>query len=113
MGRPSALAASGLAVAAFHKGAILAVACTYFLGSAYEDIAVVTTPDHRRRHLALACVTRLRADIAARGRTASWACSRDNRPSRLPAWTAGFRLEYEYVHHAAGLPAAPRERRAA
>ncbi|MET7802597.1 hypothetical protein ABZS78_39705, partial [Streptomyces decoyicus] len=31
-------------------------------------------------------------DIAARGHTPSWTCSRDNRPSRLLAWTAGFRL---------------------
>ncbi|MFI5525753.1 hypothetical protein [Streptomyces platensis] len=32
-------------------------------------------------------------------------CSRDNRPSRLVAWTAGFRLEHEYVHYLTGQPA--------
>ncbi|WP_406365539.1 GNAT family N-acetyltransferase [Streptomyces sp. NBC_01546] len=72
------------------------------LGSAYEDIAVVTLPDRRRERLALACVAGLTADIQARGHTASWCCSRDNRPSRLLAWTAGFRLTREYLHHATG-----------
>lgn len=101
-GDPAGLAASGHAWGAFHKGRLLAVACTYFLGSRYEDIAVVTGPDHRRQQLALSCVVALCADIEARGRTASWTCSRYNRPSRLLAWTAGFRLEREYVHHATG-----------
>ncbi|MFD4945149.1 GNAT family N-acetyltransferase [Streptomyces sp. NPDC058239] len=54
----------------------------------------------RRRYLAHACVAGLCADIAARGRIASWSCSRGNRPSRLLAWTSGFRLEREYVHYA-------------
>ncbi|MGW7328160.1 GNAT family N-acetyltransferase [Streptomyces sp. NPDC054840] len=101
-GGPAKLAASGHAWAAFTKGRILSVACTYLLGSAYEDIAVVTLPDRRRENLALACVAGLTADIAARGHTASWCCSRDNRPSRLLAWTAGFRLAHEYVHHVTG-----------
>ncbi|WP_323186924.1 GNAT family N-acetyltransferase [Streptomyces sp. NBC_00365] len=61
-------------------------------------------PEQRREHLATACVTALCTDIAARGHTASWSCSRDNRPSRLLAWTAGFRLEREYVHYVAGSP---------
>jgi hypothetical protein len=104
-GEPSRLAASGAGWAAFHKNRILAVACTYFRGSRYEDIACATVPDHRRRQLALACVAGLTADIASRGRIASWSCSRDNRPSRLLAWTAGFRLEYEYVHYTTGAPA--------
>lgn len=101
-GGPFRLAASGHAWAAFARGRILSVACTYFLGSAYEDIAVVTVPDRRREHLSLACLAGLTADVRARGRTASWCCSRDNRPSRLLAWTAGFRLTREYVHHATG-----------
>ncbi|MFG2628144.1 GNAT family N-acetyltransferase [Streptomyces sp. NPDC048473] len=105
---PSGLAASGLGRAAFHKDRILAVACTYFLGSAYEDIACFTVPEHRRRHLAHACVADLCADIAARGRTPSWSCSRGNRPSRLLAWTSGFRLEREYVHYATREPTVSR-----
>ncbi|MFB6581231.1 hypothetical protein ACFCYC_28165 [Streptomyces sp. NPDC056402] len=39
-GGPAGLAASGHAWAAFAEGRIRSVACTYFLGSAYEDIAV-------------------------------------------------------------------------
>ncbi|MBT2510796.1 GNAT family N-acetyltransferase [Streptomyces sp. ISL-98] len=109
-GGPTGLAASGLGWAAFHKGRVLALACTRFLGSAYEDIACVTTADHRRRRLALACVAALCADITERGRTASWSCSRDNRPSRLLAWTAGFRLESEYIHYATGKSASQRMR---
>ncbi|MCX4457983.1 GNAT family N-acetyltransferase [Streptomyces sp. NBC_01340] len=104
-GGPTALAASGLGWAAFHKDRVLAIACAYFLSSTYEDIACVTVPEHRRERLAVACVTALCTDIAARGHTPSWSCSSDNRPSRLLAWTAGFRLEREYVHYAAGSPA--------
>ncbi|WP_369147872.1 GNAT family N-acetyltransferase [Streptomyces sp. R44] len=99
---PAALAASGAAWAAFRRGRVLAVASTRFLGSRYEDVACATAPDERRQHLALACVTGLTTDIAARSHRASWSCSRDNRPSRLLAWTAGFRLTREYVHHIAG-----------
>ncbi|MFC9590606.1 GNAT family N-acetyltransferase [Streptomyces sp. NPDC056944] len=99
---PAALAASGLGWIATRRGGVLAVACSRFLGSRYEDVACATAPDERGRHLALACVARLTADIAARGHRAGWSCSRDNRPSRLLAWTAGFRLTHEHVHHVAG-----------
>ncbi|MFE5713970.1 GNAT family N-acetyltransferase [Streptomyces sp. NPDC056501] len=99
---PAALAASGLGWVAVRKGRALAVACSRYLGHRYEDVACATAPDERRQHLALACVAGLTADIAARGHRASWSCSRGNRPSRLLAWTAGFRLSREYVHHVAG-----------
>ncbi|MFD9818926.1 GNAT family N-acetyltransferase [Streptomyces violascens] len=105
-GGPGRLARSGHAWGAFHRDRLLAVACTYFLGSRFEDIAVVTVPERRREQLALSCVVALCADVEARGRTASWTCSRYNGPSRLLAWTAGFRLEREYVHYATGTPAA-------
>ncbi|QHC24571.1 GNAT family N-acetyltransferase [Streptomyces sp. GS7] len=106
-GGSAGLAASGHGWAAFAKDRVLAMACTYFRGSAYEDIACLTVPEHRRQRLALACVAALCQDIAARGHTPSWTCSRDNRPSRLLAWTAGFRLEHEYVHYRTGRPARP------
>ncbi|WP_405573392.1 GNAT family N-acetyltransferase [Streptomyces phaeochromogenes] len=100
------LASSGHGwTAANRTGQLLAIACTYFRGTRYEDIAVFTTPDQRRHRLALACVTALTADITARGHTPSWNCSTLNRASRLLAWTAGFRLVREYIHHAAGNPA--------
>ncbi|MFD5327319.1 GNAT family N-acetyltransferase [Streptomyces sp. NPDC127092] len=101
-GGPAGLAASGLGWAAFRKGRVLAVACTRFTGSRYEDVACATDPSERRQPLALACVQGLTDDISARGRIATWSCSRDNRASRLLAWTAGFRLIREYVHHTTG-----------
>ncbi|KOG33762.1 MULTISPECIES: GNAT family N-acetyltransferase [Streptomyces] len=101
-GGAEGLARSGHGWAAFRKGRVLAVACARFTGSRYEDVACATDPGERRRHLALACVTGLTADVAARGRTATWSCSRENRASRLLAWTAGFRLHREYVHHTTG-----------
>ncbi|MFD0352231.1 GNAT family N-acetyltransferase [Streptomyces sp. NPDC127110] len=112
-GGPEQLASSGHCWGAFHRGRALSLACTYFLGSRYEDIAALADPGHRRQHLALACVTALCQDIAARGRTPSWTCSRDNRPSRLLAWSAGFRLAREYVHYATGPARSPEFRRAA
>ncbi|MEV7279322.1 GNAT family N-acetyltransferase [Streptomyces sp. NPDC093111] len=104
-GGPEGLARSGHGWAAFRKDRVLAVACSRFAGSRYEDVACATDPGERRQHLALACVAGLSGDIAARGRTATWSCSRENRASRLLAWTAGFRLLREYVHHTTG-PAA-------
>ncbi|MER5760594.1 GNAT family N-acetyltransferase [Streptomyces sp. NPDC002082] len=96
------MACSGYAGAAIQSGRIVAVACTYFLGTAYEDVACVTVP--RLQHLALDCVNALCSDIAARGHTPSWTCSAGNRPGRLLAWTAGFRPEREYAHYAVGAP---------
>ncbi|MFD0369835.1 hypothetical protein [Streptomyces sp. NPDC127114] len=40
--------------------------------------------------------------LAARGRAATWSCSPDDRAGRLLAWTSGFRLVREYVHHTTG-----------
>ncbi|MFF1359809.1 GNAT family N-acetyltransferase [Streptomyces sp. NPDC058297] len=105
-GGAAGLATSGHGWAAVDRGGqVLAIACTYFRGTRYEDVAVFTTPDHRRHRLALACVTALVPDITGRGHTPSWNCSVLNRASRLLAWTAGFRLVREYVHYAVGSPA--------
>ncbi|MFD3376724.1 MULTISPECIES: GNAT family N-acetyltransferase [unclassified Streptomyces] len=106
-GDPLGLAASGHGWAAMdRKGQVLAIACTYFRGTRYEDVAVFTDPGHRRHRLALACVTALAADIAARGHIPSWNCSVQNRAGRLLAWNAGFRLVREYVHYGVGSPVA-------
>ncbi|MET9610027.1 GNAT family N-acetyltransferase [Streptomyces sp. NPDC006512] len=101
-GGPHGLAGSGAAWGALRRGRLLAVACTYVLGSRYEDVAVHAEPGHRAEDLALACVSALCGDIAARGRTPSWSCSRHDRTGRLLAWQAGFRLQQEYVHYATG-----------
>ncbi|WP_230195805.1 GNAT family N-acetyltransferase [Streptomyces coriariae] len=106
-GGPQRLAASGHGWAAVGRsGRVLAVACTYFRGARHEDVAVYTVPGRRRHHLALACVASLCADITARGHIPSWNCSLHDRASRLLAWTAGFRLDREYVHYAVGGPVA-------
>ncbi|MGH4035765.1 GNAT family N-acetyltransferase [Actinomycetota bacterium Odt1-20B] len=111
-GGPLGLAASGHGWAATRRdGSILALACTYFRGAGHEDVAVFTAPEHRRHRLALACVNALTEDIARRGHVASWDCSTLNRPSRLLAWHAGFRLVREYVRYAAGSPRATLTRR--
>ncbi|MCX5206189.1 GNAT family N-acetyltransferase [Streptomyces sp. NBC_00237] len=97
------LCASGRGWAAVDRdGTVLTVACSYFGGKRYEDVAALTTPDYRRHRLALACVTAVCADIRTRGRTPAWNCSTLNKPSRLLAWSAGFRLVHEYVHYATG-----------
>ncbi|MFC9942568.1 GNAT family N-acetyltransferase [Streptomyces pratensis] len=105
-GGPAGLAASGYGWAAIRRGRILAVACTYFRGSAYEHVACAMVSGRRWEHLAHACLTGLCEDIDARGRTATLSCSRDDRPGRLLAWTAGFRLQREYVTYATGRPTA-------
>ncbi|MET9464674.1 hypothetical protein ABZY44_07575 [Streptomyces sp. NPDC006544] len=43
-GDPEQLAASALGWGAFHRGRVLSVACTYFLGSGYEDVAALADP---------------------------------------------------------------------
>ncbi|WTW98476.1 GNAT family N-acetyltransferase [Streptomycetaceae bacterium NBC_01309] len=106
-GGPTGLAASGRAWGAVKDGCLLSVACTAFEGTAYEDIAAVTLPDHRGQGLALACVAALDADVAARGRLATWTCARDNEAARRLAQAAGFRLEREYVEYKAGAARTP------
>ncbi|CAM5320086.1 GNAT family N-acetyltransferase [Streptomyces abikoensis] len=105
-GGPVGLAASGHGWGAFRDGRLLSLACTYFAGSRYEDIAVATLPAARGRGLASACVRALCADITVRGRTPSWSCSRDNHPSRHLAAKSGFQLIHAYVHYALGAPVA-------
>ncbi|MFC5143475.1 GNAT family N-acetyltransferase [Streptomyces aureoversilis] len=103
-GGPAGLAASGHGWGVFRDSCLLSLACTFFAGSRYEDIAVATLPAARGRGLASACVRALCADVTARGRIPSWSCSRDNHPSRHLAVKSGFRLIHTYVHYALGAP---------
>lgn len=103
-GGAAQLAESGRAWGAFRGGRLVSVACTYFEGTAYEDITAATLPEHRGQGLASACVSALGAEVAARGRTATWTCSHDNHAARRLARTAGFRLAREYVEYKLGPP---------
>lgn len=105
-GGPAGLAASGHGWGAFRNGCLLSLACTFFAGGRYEDIAVATLPAERGQGLATACVRALCADITARGRIPSWTCSRDNHPSRHLAAKSGFQPIHTYVHYALGAPLA-------
>jgi GNAT superfamily N-acetyltransferase len=90
---PEGLAASGLAWGAFVKGRLAAVACPFFQGEIFEDIGVVTEPEHRRQGLSSACAGALCADIWARGRRPSWSTSPDNLASLRVAEKLGFVLD--------------------
>ncbi|MFF7726808.1 GNAT family N-acetyltransferase [Streptomyces sp. NPDC008001] len=105
-GGADGLTASGRAWGAFRDRRLLSLACTFFAGSRYEDIAVSTLPAERGRGLATACVRALCTDITARGRSPSWSCSRDNHPSRHLAAKTGFQLVHTYVHYVLGAPVA-------
>jgi RimJ/RimL family protein N-acetyltransferase len=89
-GGPAPLAAAGVAWAAFACGAPIAVAVPFYIGNHYEDIGVVTAPEHRRQGLSRSCAAAVIADIRARGHTPTWTTSPDNISSLAVAQTLGF-----------------------
>src|SRR5262245_40848480 len=103
-GGPAGLAASGTGWGAFTGERLVSVACPFFIGSAYEDIGVVTEEGARGLGLSPACAAAVCDDIRARGRTPTWTTSPDNVPSLRIAEKLGF------VHHrddwllVAGMP---------
>lgn len=74
-------------------GQVAALAVPFYLGRTYEDIGVVTEPDHRRRGLSAACAGALIADIRARGHVPTWSTSPDN------AGSLGVAAHLGFVHH--------------
>jgi GNAT superfamily N-acetyltransferase len=89
-GGPAGLAASGCAWGAFVADQLASVACTFFLGTTYEEIGVVTEPPFRGAGLSPACVAALCRDITDRGHQPSWTTSPDNRASIRVAEKLGF-----------------------
>ena len=92
-GGPAGLAAGGHAWGAFVAGRLAAVACSFFVGDAYEDLGVVTVRAHRRRGLSTACAAALCADVRGRGRLPSWTTAVENEASIRVADKLGFVLQ--------------------
>ncbi|MGH8929158.1 MAG: GNAT family N-acetyltransferase [Egibacteraceae bacterium] len=103
-GSPSALAASGYAWGAFVGGRLASIACTFFVGSAYEDIGVVTEAGFRGQGLSVACAGGLCRDIQRRGRQPSWTTSPDNVASERVASKLGFARSRTDVLYVTGIP---------
>jgi len=102
-GGPAGLAASGHAWGAFILGRLASVACTFFRGSRYEDIGVVTAENLRRRSLSTMCSTALCVDILARGRRPCWSTTADNFASRRVAEKSGFRWSWDGKLYVVGV----------
>lgn len=92
-GSPTGLATSGYAWGAFAEGCLVSVACTFFVGQAYEDIGVVTEPEWRGWGLSVACAGALCEDIQARGRRPSWSTAPENTASVRVAEKLGFAVQ--------------------
>lgn len=92
-GGPGGLASSGHAWGAFVDGRLVAMASSFFVGERFEDIGVITEPEHRGRGLSVACAGALCEDILARGRRPTWGTSPDNTASLRVAEKLGFVLE--------------------
>jgi GNAT superfamily N-acetyltransferase len=85
-------------------GRVAAIAVPFYVGGTYEDIGVVTEPDHRRRGLSTACTSALIADIRARGHVPTWSTSPDNVGSRGVAAGLGFVHDRDDVLYALRTP---------
>jgi GNAT superfamily N-acetyltransferase len=99
-----ALAASGYAWAAFDAGAAVSVACVFFLGRRYADIAVVTEPASRGRGFSTACAAAVAGQIRADGRRPTWTTSPDNAASLGVAARLGFVHARDDVLYAVRTP---------
>lgn len=102
-GGAAGLAASGYGWGAFVEGTLASVACTFFLGSEYEEIGAATHPAFQRLGLSTACTLALCSDIWGRGHRPSWTTSRDNSASQRVAEKAGFRHERDDRLYVVGI----------
>lgn len=97
------LAASGFAWGAFVDGQLASVACTFFLGEAYEEIGVATEPEFQGMGLSTACAEALCRDIWARGHQPSWTTSPDNLASKRVAEKLEFTMQRNDVLYVVGI----------
>jgi RimJ/RimL family protein N-acetyltransferase len=109
-GGPAGLARSGYAWGAFVQGQLAAVACSFFVGSQFEEIGVITESAYRGQGLSVACAAALCQDVQQRGRQASWSTSPDNRASIRVAEKLGFRFARDHRLYVCGIaiPTPPR-----
>ncbi|MHA6781391.1 GNAT family N-acetyltransferase [Pseudonocardia saturnea] len=103
-GGADGLAAAGVARAVVVDGRAVSVAVPFYVGTAHEDIGVVTDPAHRLRGLSTACAAALVLDVRGRGRTPSWTTSPDNAASLGVAARLGFVHDRDDVLHAVRVP---------
>ena len=103
-GGPAGLAASGHAWAAFADHEVVSVAASFLVSERYEDLGVVTDPDHRGRGLATACTAALAGDVRRRGRQPTWTTSPDNAGSRGVAGELGFEPVRDDVLYVVNAP---------
>jgi len=89
-GGPAGFAASRTAWGAFDAGRLVAVAAPFLLGELFEDLGVVTHPEHLRQGLSRSCAAAVVTDIRARGHTPTWTTSPDNAGSLAVADRLGF-----------------------
>ncbi len=104
---PEGLAGSGFAFGAFAQRRLVSVATPFHMGERFEDIGVVTEAEFRRRGLVAACVARVVADMAERGRSPSWSTTPDNAGSLAVAARFGAHEPREAVLYMVGWGAAP------
>jgi GNAT superfamily N-acetyltransferase len=103
-GGAAGLAGSRSAWGAFDGARLAAVACPFFVGSAYVDLGVVTEEDARGQGLSTACAAAVCDDVRARGLTPSWTTSPDNAASLRGAEKLGFALHHRDRLLAVGVP---------
>ena len=103
-GGAAGLLAGRMARGVIVDGRVAALAVPFYIGTSYEDIGVVTEPEHRRRGLSTACAAALVADIRARGRVPSWTTSTDNVGSLGVAARLGFRHVRDDLLYAVRTP---------
>jgi RimJ/RimL family protein N-acetyltransferase len=103
-GGAAGLAADRVGWGAFVDGRLASVAVPFFLGERFEDIGVVTEPEHRGRGLSPACASGVITDALERGHRASWSTSTDNLASIRVAERLGFRLDRRDVLYLVRTP---------
>jgi RimJ/RimL family protein N-acetyltransferase len=98
-----AITGSGHAWAGFVDGALASVATSFYRGTRYEDLAVVTHPPFRRRGLSAAAAAGVCRDVLARGHRPSWTTWRENEASRATAARLGFRHHHDRPVYLVGI----------